>query len=154
MLIFQGNEDTWGASTKLSSLTASTSRLRSLPESLNNDSNNNLMASGNFSFMRQANKASQHEQISGPLNVLPSSHNQLPAKNDFRPHVPLPSKNRNLPRHIEVIAVKQTFKSSQNRTDDRFQEAATSDSETDYEVVESDYTDSSADDDDDATKAE
>ena len=97
------------------------------------------MESGNFSFMRMGKQPkertiTQYENTPMKKSVI-SSHSTEPAH-----------RTRFNQPHIEVIAVTQLPKSSQNLKDDI--KTLSSDSETDYEVLDSDYSESSDEDDD------
>ena len=96
------------------------------------------MESGNFSFMRKGKELKEPTRKYGNAQAkksVVSSHSTEPA--DIT--------KSNQP-HIEIIGVTQIQKSSQNFGDDI--KTLSSDSETDYEVVDSDYSESSGEDDD------
>ena len=112
----------------------SSSIIRSLPGSLGSDNNYNLMESGNFSFMRKGKQTTKYENTPMKKSVI-SSHSTEPADRTRFNQPP-----------IEIIAVTQLPKSSQNLKDDIT--TLSSDSETDYEVLDSDYSESSDEDDD------
>ena len=117
----------------------SSSVIRSLPGSLGSDNNKNLMESGNFSFMRKGNqrkeRTTKYENTPMKKSVV-SSYSTEPA-----------DLTRFNQPHIEVIGVTQLRKYSQNLRDDI--KTLSSDSETDYEVLDSDYSESSGEEEDD-----
>ena len=117
----------------------SSSVIRSLPGSLGSDNNNNLMESGNFSFMRKGKQSKErttkYENTPMKKSVV-SSHSTEPA-----------DLTRFNQPHTEIIGVTQLPKSSQTLRDGI--KTLSSDSETDYEIMNSDYSESSGEDDDD-----
>ena len=114
--------------------------IHSLPGSLGSDNNNNLMESGNFSFMRktyQTGKIPTKYQKTSMKKSVASSHSNKPAE-------PL---TMHIQPHIEILNVTQFQSSSHNVREDV--KTLSSDSETEYEVMDSEYSESSGDEGDD-----
>ncbi len=120
-------------------------RTLSLPDSLRSESNHNLMASGNFTFLKDAQKNKMDAKISQLATEL---HNTLPPGQDRNlPHNAshgLPQKNDKTDTGIEVLAVRvnpDPVRSSHVMSDGSLD----SQSHTEYEVVDSNYTMSESD---------
>ena len=115
------------------------------------------MESGNFTFMHKAEQPKHQEyKYSAEYKNTPlkksvlSSHSPNPADNvrkgtTNQPHSSV--HNKTTDDKIEIIGVTHLQEASHNVVNDINEDTVSSDSETEYEEVDSNYTESSADDD-------
>ncbi len=121
-----------------SSKVESNQRQRSLSGSLDSDHENDLMASGNFTFVLEAKRAKQ-KLMNCDAHLLSCQMNN-PAEIQ-QPLDALKASNARAREHIEVVAVTQIQATNERRVSENSDSALSSDSETEYEEVPSDEDD-------------